>query len=238
MDTGDYLQFMGGLVGGRSDRGRYNEAVQFVYSAAFGKPTAEGAEVAAEEMLDGIDVPEGLEIRGVPAGVGRGASGLGIALAIMSGAVLARGAIRALVDTATDIARLWKRLFRKHGPPMLSLGALKMLCVADLARREPSLDAVVLLHAAEVTGEIPDIDHTGHDLFLITFVRPLPGYSGEGDLWLYVVDTYGQVVHFASVRWEALYHLGLFDGAGWRSGAPPDELPPFLADFDDLESED
>ncbi len=218
------------MMEGREDLGRYTEAPQFVYSAGGQEPTQEDAAKVAKEIAGEAAGEEGLEIRGVPSSVGRGASGAGIALQVLGIIADVGGSVAAIVVSAKAVARFWKRLFRTKGPPMLSLGAIKLLCIADLAQRETTLEGIELLHAIDVTGVIADIDHTGLDLFLITFVRPLPGYQGEGDLWFYVVDTYGQVIHRATSRFEALYRSRAFDWQGWTRASPAPELAEFLCD--------
>lgn len=229
MDAQQYFEWMAQMLAAAPERGRFSAHVQFVYPAPELQSKEEARRTAAR-IIDEIggssaEVP----IEGGTTGVGRGASGVGVALEVIGVVAEIGGAVATLVGAAKGIAALWKRLFTRKGPPMLSIGAATMLCIADLANRETDLTNVIVLHAADVSGNL-DMDHTGLDLFLMIFVRPLPGYAGEGDLWLYAIDSYGKLVYRHTTHHEALYHLGLLGPDGWEGSVSSRKLPSFLLD--------
>lgn len=67
-----------------------------------------------------------------------------------------------------------------------------MACVVDLAQRLGSMDGVLFVTSGDASGgESVDSGYTGEDYFTFVFRRRLT-------LFIYVVDSYGRVVHFGS----------------------------------------
>jgi hypothetical protein len=223
--------------------GRFSDSVDFAYpirerefqlerAAQPGEPYMEVAtRVATKEgqrILEEVGPPEGLEVVGSPTSIGRGAEGLGLALQILEVTGIVTGSILGVVETAKLIARFWKRLLRKKGPPMLSMGAIKMLCIADLANRVEDLTGFEILHADDVSGG-SETSHTGLDLFLVLFLRREPTFGVAGELWIYLVDAHGKVVHIQSVHEKPLWTIGVLGPPGQRADRDSGEgVPPFL----------
>jgi len=206
----EYFTMMADILTGAQLPTRFSDEIDFAYSLPEGKWPEVGESGSEKESVERIaqeearklaeevgPLPSGMELRGLPTGVGRGAEGWGFVLQLFGVTGTVTGAVLGVVESAKLVGRVWKRLFKKKSP-MLSLGAIKMLCIADLAERKADLAGVELLFAGDVT-QGPDASHTGLDLFLVMFVRQDPNvYGTGGDLWIYIVDAHGKLVHFAT----------------------------------------
>ncbi|MDP8975630.1 MAG: hypothetical protein M3N28_04555 [Actinomycetota bacterium] len=178
--------------------------------------------------LEDVSHEDGVELR--PTGLGREADVSAIAIVVgtaLAGAYATIVAFNELAEFGERVARYWRTIRdRRPDLPVLSMGALKSLCAADLSRREPDTDGVLLQWAGDIGGgEAVDLSYTGEDLFLILFAR----YErGLGETWLYVVDAYGRVVHFT----KALQHPSLWVRHAGEKEPTSVELP-MLTELDD-----
>lgn len=233
-DSKEYFAQMADMLGRSQVAGRFSTDVEFAYPVGEvnwpkGEQTAQ--QVVEEEARRITEAagpfPDEVEFRARPASIGRGADGLGLAIQIVTAALQATGGIVGLVEFAKLVGRTWKRLFRKK-PPMLSLGAVKMLCIADLAEREGDLQGVELLFAGDVSRG-PDLSHTGFDLFMVAFLRQDQSvYGTGGQLWFYIVDAYGRIVHQGEAQ-----HVPF-----WKLKDRPEERPRYLLGGEDEAEEE
>lgn len=233
-DSKEYFGQMADMLSRSQVAGRFSIEVEFAYpvpEANWPKGDESPEQVAEREAQRIIEAagpfPEELEFRARPASIGRGADGLGIALQVAAVTLQVTGGLVGLVEFAKLVGRTWKRLFR-HKPPMLSLGALKMLCIADLSEREGDLQGVELLFAGDVTRG-PDISHTGLDMFMVVFIRQDQSFYGiGGQLWFYIVDSYGRIVHQGEAQ-----HVPF-----WMLKQRPEEQPRYLLGGEDEAEEE
>lgn len=181
------------------------------------RDTAQAIVEGAQHEFPGLD----LTVR--DESIGRGAAGVAVAVVVV-GATVVVPAVSAWLDVAERVASLWRWMRRrKEGAPTLSLGAVKYLCLADLARRlNGAVDDVVLVWSGDVgPGANRDLTYSGSDLFGLLFASP------HGS-WMYVVSDAGDVVvrtEGAPIPREVAFYAGL----------PFEDAPqlPALLDADD-----
>ena len=143
------------------------------------------------ETIDGLRsaLGEG-DFDGFDTGVGRGASGPGLAFALLEGAAIAGGA----VGFGHYVWRATSWLREKFGSVTLSHGALKALVVYDVHRRRPDLDdgQVLVVGMTEVgyALEPPELNHTGVDMTTIVLATP-----DNTESWCYLVLPDGKILH-------------------------------------------
>jgi hypothetical protein len=223
-DSREYFAQMADMLGRVQVAGRFSMDVEFAYPVREvdwpkGEQTREQVvEQEARKIIDDAGpFPDEVEFQSRPASIGRGAEGLGIALQVVTVALQVTGGVVGLVEFAKLVGRTWKRLFRKR-PPMLSLRAVKMLCIADLAEQEGDLQGVEVLFAGDITRG-PDLSHTGLDMFMVVFLKQDQSMYGiGGQLWFYVVDSYGRIVHQGQAS-----HVPF-----WMLKQHPEEKPRYL----------
>lgn len=153
------------------------------------------------------DVPESEELDASPAltGMGVGADGYAIALVVGAGIVYVASAANDLLDVAARLRRFWLGLRARHGPPILSLGAVVHLVVLDLSERLGSLEGVRIVSATDVSPTHDGGGHTGQAVYSVILAR-------DEDVWVYLVGDKGQVVHFGQGRQRRSGQLSLLSG--------------------------
>ena len=88
------------------------------------------------EAIDEIEEKTGLAVKFHEADVGRGASGLGVAVEVVAGIAVAGGASAAAVQAARLVKWAYHKIASaRGGRPMISLGAAEHLAMADLIDR-------------------------------------------------------------------------------------------------------
>lgn len=162
-------------------------------------------ESRGRRMLEDVPESEELDASAALTGIGVGADGYAIALAVGAGLVYVAGAANDLLDVAVRLRRFWLGLRAKHGPPALSLGAVTHLVVLDLFERLGNLDDVRLVSATDVSGAKQGGGHTGQAVYSVILAR------GE-DVWVYLIGDKGQVVHFGEGRQRRAGQLSLLSG--------------------------
>lgn len=173
--------------------GRLTDRVEFAW--VFGPETedVDPSKMVAERVVDAGEDPTDLGAEGRWGEAGRGWSTDALLL-VLGGGILVTNIIAAFNDWdefIRKVARLWRRL-RGTSTPMLSLGAVKLLCLADLAQRGCDVRRVGLLFAGDVGGGVhSDLSYSGRDLFVVLFSRD------RGGFFLYLVDSTGRLLHFA-----------------------------------------
>lgn len=122
--------------------------------------------------------------------VGRGAAGYGLAVAVIGLTIAAGAGIHGWIVAAERVRALLKRLRHRHPPPLLSLGALILLCAADLHDRIGDLAGVELASARDVGDGPPgELAYAPGDVYEVEFRRGEP--PGR---WVYSVDSLGNVL--------------------------------------------
>jgi hypothetical protein len=137
-------------------------------------------------LAESIVAGTGLQTRLRPAGVGRGASGLAIAIEVLEKIGAVGGGAVLVVQTARSVRSVYRRLARASGRrPLVSLGAAEFLAAADLADRLGDTD-FVLVGSGDVNSRNHDRDFTGGDAFYVII-------QAAGRLHHYQVSAYGEV---------------------------------------------
>lgn len=196
---------------------------------AFEEGQPEAVERAALDLLGASDRDEvPIEFSARPEGLGRGAEGPAIALVIAT-ATLVASQVLTWLDVAERVARAWKWVRTKHRPPVLSLGAVVLLTATDLHERLENMNGVEVLWAGDVTGmaEVGDLIYSGEDIYGVIYTR-------EGQMWIYIVDDIGQLIHFGDGRQHPHSGLRFLPGSGeWVGADAPDEPPNMLLNSTD-----
>lgn len=173
--------------------------------------TEEGDRIADAQMTEAVAAARGeseVRITAFRATYGRGASDSAIGL---------------LVDLAIGfapsvVAAVWMRI--RHRRPIMSVGALRYLCMADLAQRLglDSLDDVVEVVACDTAGaRPPELNPVDIEPVLVVFTDRANTRS-----WVYLVSPRGHLLSF---------HEGQPMTAGltyYRDISPPAKEPPLL----------
>lgn len=138
--------------------------------------------VLADEIAD----DRGLTVRLRPAGVGRGASGIGVAIQVLEQIGSVGGGAVLVVQTARAVRAAYRRLARRRGlRPLVSLGAAEHLAAADLADRLGH-NEFVLMGSGDVNSVNYDRDFTGGDAFFVII-------RADDRLHHFHVSAYGEV---------------------------------------------
>ncbi len=214
----------------KSPGSRLTDEVEFVYGA-MEDDDPEGVERASRELTD-IAGPKdlGLEFNVHTDGIGRGAEGLALVLQIFGGATAIAASVVTWVEFAQLVARVWNRLRKKRGrPPIVSLGALKLLCSLHLHEQlGGDLDGVRLTFAGDVGGGLrSDFGYTGEDVFFILFAR-------NSRCFLYLIDSIGQLIAFSEGNQQAHPTAPVTLAGSWRDPLPS-HYPKLILDDTGLE---
>lgn len=167
----------------------------------------EMASVAAEARGEGETA-----IRPFQAVFGRGAAGT--ALGLLVDLAIGVGGSAAW----STVTAVWKRI--RHRRPTMSVGALRYLCMADLAHRlgRDSLDDVLTVLACDTSGPRPtELNMVDIEPVLVVFAD-----KGNTRSWVYLVSPRGHVLSF---------HEGepMIGGLTYYKGLPqPSKEPPLL----------
>jgi tetratricopeptide (TPR) repeat protein len=131
-------------------------------------------------------MPAGASVRVMPASVGRGAEGYGLALEIIGLVANVGGAIATTVAAARLVRAVYVSLCQKlTRRPLISLGTAQLLAAADLAERI-SIDQFRVVGAGDLDSHSPDSSYTGADYFWVALEH-------GPTLYLYAVDAFGRV---------------------------------------------
>jgi hypothetical protein len=133
-----------------------------------------------------------VEVAGVDASVGRGASAYGAAIQVLITIGAVGGGVTALVQAAQVARGVYTALRKRLGyRPNVSLGAAAFLAAADLADRLGHTD-FILLGCGDTNIKPPDQSFTGDDTFWVVF-------SEHPELHVYLVAANGRV-HYMGVH--------------------------------------
>ena len=152
------------------------------------------------EAIDEIEEKTGLAVKFHEADVGRGASGLGVAVEVVAGIAVAGGATAAVGQSARFVKWAYHRIASaRGGRPMISLGAAEHLAIADLIDRVNSTPH--LIGSGDVCSHSQDRAFTGGDAFFVVL-------GTETELHTYHVSAYGELSHVGTSplirgQWDA-----------------------------------
>jgi hypothetical protein len=122
--------------------------------------------------------------------VGRGAAGYGLVIEVIGWTLAAGAGIHGWIVAAEKTRELWRRLKQRRPRPLLSLGALILLCTADLHERLGDLSGVELAGARDAGDRPPDdLTYTDEDVYEVEFRRREPP-----ERWVYEVDSLGNLL--------------------------------------------
>jgi hypothetical protein len=221
MSFQDYYELRSRVREIEQSRGsRQTSEVEFAFVAE----SQTDADQLARELTQYLDVaPDVARLETRPATMGRGFSSFGIALIVL-------GISGDTISVAQFVGWLWRKIRgwsrSRSGPePVISLGAAKYLCLADLAMKvgDEEAERAVAVCGSEVgpsTGV--DIDHTGSDLFFFLFAT-------DAWTWAYVIDSLGQVI-FSGRAAPLAQNVASYAGTDWTTA--PQNLPHILDDAD------
>ncbi len=185
------------------------------YYAKPGPATAAG--LVAPDLLEASRraVGEGVEVRGIDASVGRGASAYGAAIQLLIDIGAVGGGVMTLAHAAQIARKAYRALRALLGyRPNVSLGAATFLAAADLADRLGYTD-FQLLGCGDTNSNPPDQSFTGDDAFWVIF-------SNHPDLHVYVVAANGRVHYMGGHEMRAGRgsSLALMPGPNGRTARP------------------
>jgi hypothetical protein len=186
-----------------------------------------GAGLIGADLIEYVQEAVGTEVRvrGVPAQKGRGASGLGAALQVLTNV---EAVAVALAFGAKITRSAYRALRRRLGyRPNVSLGAANYLAAADLIDRLDS-DDFELLGSGDTDSSPMDSSFTGEDTFWVVF-------SSFPVLYIYIVAANGRVHYMGSHEILAATHSRLhgIPGSAGRH-ARPDVEDDEEDSYDDL----
>jgi hypothetical protein len=195
-------------------RSRFTNKLVFVVDA---RDPAGGDSVTSaqrDEVVAEARGPGDVVIAPFDAAIGRGASGSALGLLVELGVNVSATALTAAV------VAVWKRI--RHRKPIMSVGALRYLCLADLLGRlgTDSADDVVTVVACDTSGPRPsELNPVDIEPVLVVFADQLNTRS-----WVYLVSPRGHILSF---------HEGepIMAPATYYSGLPPPPAgyePPIL----------
>ena len=162
------------------------------YYANPGPETAEA--LVAPDLLDAARQAAGddVEVAGVDASVGRGASALGAAIQVLITIGALGGGVTTLVQATKVTRAVYRALRRQLGyRPNVSLAAAAFLAAADLADRLGDTN-FTLLGCGDTNSRPPDQSFTGDDTFWVVF-------SEHPELHVYLVAANGRV-HYMGIH--------------------------------------
>jgi hypothetical protein len=144
---------------------------------------------ADAELLAEIEEEAGRQPIGRRADVGRGASGVGLAIQFGEALATLGGAAAAIKGTIMAVRAAYPRLSRRLGRlPLVSLGAAEHLAAADFIDRHNTA-SFTLVGSGDVMSSAPDRGFTGGDAFWIILA------DTNERLHFYQVDAYGRVTY-------------------------------------------
>jgi hypothetical protein len=184
----------------------------------YADPSPDTAEaLVAPDLLEACRQAAGpdVEVRGVDATVGRGASGFGAAIQVVMTIGAVYGGLKAPADAAELARKTYRALRARLGyRPNVSLGAATFLAAADLADRLDRTD-FELLGSGDTASAPPDRSFTGEDTFWVVF-------SDYPDLHVYLVAANGRVHYMGGHEMRAGRgsRLAYIEGPSGRTARP------------------
>ena len=122
--------------------------------------------------------------------MGRGASGVGVAVEVAAVIAAFGGASATLYEAARLVRRVYHKMASSTSQrPMISLGAAEHLAIADLIDREHSM--LHLVGSGDVNSNSPDRGFTGGDTFFVAL-------STDAELHSYHISAYGEVYYIGT----------------------------------------